>query len=76
ASLPELTACASVPAPDPSRGPAATSLSALLKPGAEALGGKGGGGPTLFRATFPAAAALEAFLAGAEREMGIFGGIS
>jgi len=75
ASLPELTACASVPASDASRAPAA-SLSALLKPVAEALGGKGGGGPTLFRATFPAAEALEAFLAGAGREMGIFGGIS
>lgn len=63
-SLPELTAIAASPK-------AGTRLGERLKPLALAASGKGGGGDTSFRASFPDQASLETFLAAAERELGL-----
>jgi len=60
-SLPELTAVAAAPGPD--------RLGERLKGLAQAAGGKGGGGPSSFRASFPDAGALEAFVAAARAEL-------
>jgi alanyl-tRNA synthetase len=63
ASLPDLT----VQAVAPEGGP---RLGERLKAALAASGGKGGGGPASFRAVFPDAGALEAFMAAAAAELG------
>lgn len=60
ASMPELTVQALASSP-------AAKLGERLKPLLDASGGKGGGGPASFRAVFPDAASLEAFMGSAER---------
>lgn len=62
ASEPELTVVAAAPG--------AAGLGERLKPLAQAAGGKGGGGPTSFRASFPDIGSLEVFLAAALTELG------
>jgi alanyl-tRNA synthetase len=59
ASIPELTVQALSPEPG-------TELGSRLKGPLAAAGGRGGGGPSSFRATFPDAASLELFLREAE----------
>jgi alanyl-tRNA synthetase len=61
-SEPELTVVAAAPE--------ATRLGERLKPLALKAGGKGGGGPASFRASFPDDASLEAFVASALAELG------
>lgn len=63
ASLPDLTVQAVAPEPGP-------RLGERLKAALAASGGKGGGGPSSFRAVFADAAALEAFMAAAAAELG------
>jgi len=63
ASLPDLTVQALAPEPS-------ASLGERLGPLLLASGGKGGGGPANFRATFSDGDALEGFMAAAEAELG------
>lgn len=62
ASFSDLTACAL--APDSS-----SHLGARLRPVSDSLGGKGGGSDAFFRATFPSADALNAFILAARAEL-------
>jgi alanyl-tRNA synthetase len=62
ASLPDLTVQVLSPRPQ-------ARLGERLKPCLALAGGKGGGGPASFRAVFPDAASLSAFMAEAEREL-------
>ncbi|MDA8427457.1 MAG: alanyl-tRNA editing protein [Treponema sp.] len=61
-SMPELTAVAAAPR--------ASGLGERLKPLAQAAGGKGGGGPASFRASFSDSLSLESFVASALTELG------
>ncbi|HET7838183.1 MAG TPA: alanyl-tRNA editing protein [Rectinemataceae bacterium] len=63
ASLPELTAVASAPS-------GAARLGERLRPMAEASGGRGGGGPSSFRAAFRDEPALRSFMRDASAELG------
>jgi alanyl-tRNA synthetase len=63
ASVPELTVQVLSPSSD-------ARLGERLKPLLAAVGGKGGGGASSFRAVFPSAAALESFMDAVERELG------
>jgi alanyl-tRNA synthetase len=62
ASHPDLTACAAAPGPE-------AGLGARLKPLSEEKGGKGGGGPAFFRASFPNSVYFGDFLGLARRNL-------
>jgi hypothetical protein len=62
ASIPDLTACAVAPGP-------AAGLAARLGPLAAGLGGKGGGGPAFFRASFDKRTELVEFMSQAAKNL-------